>query len=408
MRSLAGAAKAARHAAVLDEAAIEFNRAGVAGASLANIAERVGISRAGLYNYCADREDLVQQAYLRACALTDADLRRAGLSAATGLDRVVSFLRLALDLDHAPMAVLSEIAFLSPDRRAPVLAARARNIAGLGALIGAGIEDGSIRPCDVDLACQSILGILSWTPLSRGWSENPDELFAIRMAAAIPTLVADGVAAPGAPLPQATASLAQAVPPSAAPTELDQKLEALGREGSRLFNQRGIDGVSLDDVAAAVGATKGFVYHHFDNKLAFVAFCYARAFDLYDRLMAAAGACATGLEAAMTAVELNVQAQIEGLHPISLSTGFEMFTDDQRKAFTARTSRLADRSVAIGRRGIKDGTLRAYDLEAVSMASAGTFSYLSKWLPPGDNRPAQAIGREIARFFTLGLRNRSD
>ena len=111
-RSLGREARAARHAALLDEAAREFNRMGVASASLAEIARRVGLSRASLYNYCKDREDLAKQAYLRACELTARSLRRAALLTGTGLERVESFLRLSLEYDHPPLAVLNEVSFL--------------------------------------------------------------------------------------------------------------------------------------------------------------------------------------------------------------------------------------------------------------------------------------------------------
>jgi AcrR family transcriptional regulator len=405
MRSLASAAREARHAALLDEAAIEFNRAGVAGASLAQIAKRVGISRAGVYNYCADREDLVEQSYMRACLLIDAGLVRASRSASRGLDKVTSFLNQVLDIDHPPMAVLSEIAFLPAERRERVVAARARNVAGLGRLIAEGVEDGSVRPCDIDLACQSIFGVLSWAPLSRGWTDNPDEVFAIRMAAAIPALIADGVAAPEArsswPAEMRVVDVAAL---TAAGSEVEPRMEQLARAGSRLFNERGIDGVSLDDVAAAVGATKGLLYHYFDSKPDFVAYCYERAFDIYDRLMGAAEISATGAQAARLSLELNVQAQIEDIHPLSLSTGFACLSGERQRAFVARTGRLTQRAVAIGQRGVKDGSLRPFDLEPVSLASAGTFSYLSKWLPPGDNRPGATVARQISDLFLLGLR----
>src|SRR5580700_2718184 len=79
MRSLIDEARAARHAAVLDEATREFTLAGVAGAELGSIAKRVGITRAALYNYCTNRHDLVHQCYLRTCELIDSDLERASV-----------------------------------------------------------------------------------------------------------------------------------------------------------------------------------------------------------------------------------------------------------------------------------------------------------------------------------------
>ena len=403
MRSLAGEARAARHAAVLDEATVEFNRVGVAGASLAAIARRVGLTRAALYNYCADRVDLVHQCYLRACALTQADLARAAGGGGRGLDKVTAFVRLAVELDHPPVAVLSELAFLPEGPRDEVQAARLRNIETLKALVGEGVEDGSIRARDADLACQTIFGMLAWGPLGRTWAGNGDDTFTIRMAAAIPALIVDGVAAQGATLPPVRRHIADVLIPSEG-SERDQRLEALTRAGSRLFNRRGIEGVSLDDVAAEIGATKGLVYHYFDSKPAFVAHCYDRAFDIYDRIMDMAETGEDGLDCLQMALELNVEAQLEDLHPLSLTTGFEIFSEAARGRFSARTNSLAARSVELSRRGVKDGSLRPFDLEPVVLASAGAFSHLSKWLPPGDNRPAAVIAGEVGRIFLLGLR----
>lgn len=403
MRSLADEARAARHAAVLDEATVEFNRVGVAGASLAAIARRVGLTRAALYNYCADRIDLVHQCYLRACAVTQADLARAAGGGGRGLDKVTAFVRLAVDLDHPPVAVLSELAFLPEGARAEVQAVRLRNVETLKALVGEGVADGSIRACDADLACQTIFGMLAWAPLGRTWAGNGDDTFVIRMAAAIPSLITDGVAAEGTTLPPARRHIADVLT-SDEGSERDQRLEALTRAGSRLFNRRGIDGVSLDDVAAEVGATKGLVYHYFDSKPAFVAHCYDRAFDIYDRIMDVAETGETGLDCSQMALELNVEAQLEDLHPLSLTTGFETFSEAARGRFSERTNSLAARSVELSRRGVKDGSLRPFDLEPVVLASAGAFSHLSKWLPPGDNRPAAEIAGEVGRIFLLGLR----
>lgn len=406
VRSLAGEARAARHAAVLDEASLEFNRAGVAGASLSVIARRVGLSRASLYNYAADREDLAHQCYLRACAVTQADLKRAAAGSGSGLDKTVTFLRLALDMDHAPMAVLSDLAFLPAARQAEVRAARSENAASLAAFLRQGVQDGSVRPLDVEVACQAIWGLLSWAPLSNVWSGNSDETFAIRTAAAIPGLVAEGVAAEGAAMPVGTPRLADVLAQVQGSAEgRDERLETLARAGSMLFNRRGIDGVSLDDVAAEVGATKGQIYHYFDSKTAFVTFCYERAFSLYERIMALSDRGATGLERTWIAIGLNTEAQLDDVHPLSLGAGYDAFREADRRRFTARTNALADKAVAHGRAGVLDGSLRPFDLEPVAMASAGTFSYLAKWLEPG-RRAAADTADEVGRLFLLGLKAR--
>ena len=88
---------------------------------------------------------------------------------------------------------------------------------------------------------------------------------------------------------------------------------------SRLFNQRGIDGASLDDIGAEVGATKGAVYHYFDDKADLVTRCYRRAFELYDLIMdTAVEQGRDGFDKALIALHLNVQAQAGPASPLML------------------------------------------------------------------------------------------
>lgn len=50
-----------------------------------------------------------------------------------------------------------------------------------------------------------------------------------------------------------------------------QRYEALLREGARLFADKGFDGVSLEELGAAVGVTGPAVYRHFPSKRALLA-----------------------------------------------------------------------------------------------------------------------------------------
>jgi AcrR family transcriptional regulator len=405
MRSLAAEARAARHLAVLDEATLEFNFDGVAGASFSTIAKRLGVTRASIYNYCADRQDLVFQCYQRACALVEDDLLQACDTPANGAERLGVFLKLSVDLGHAPVSILSELAFLSRKQQVVIRDARAKNVQFLKNLLLEGQQDGSIRRCDLDVVCQAIFGVLSWAPLSRLWTRHDDVEFAARMAAAIPGMILNGVVAANAQLPQTHLRIADALT-DVQRTEREQRLESLARVGSMLFNRRGIDGVSLDDVALEMGATKGVLYHYFKSKSDFVAFCYTRAFDIYERIMNVAESCSTGLEATMVALELDVEAQLTDIYPLWLQTGFRGLPAKMQAQLLKRSQLLAARSVALAHRGVADGSLHRFDIEPVKLAAPGSFTYLSTWLPPADERRAAQIAQEVSRFLLLGLRPR--
>lgn len=404
MRSLVAEARAARHDAVIDEATAEFNSDGAAGASLSAIARRVGLTRAGLYNYFVDREDLVFQCYMRTCSLTQDYLSRAYETPASGAERLGMFIKQSVDIGNSPMAALNEIGFLTDEQQKEIAKARAGNVALLKALLKSGQQDGSMRPCDEDIVCQAILGVVSWAPIARIWLNRPQEEYAARMASAIPDMVVNGVVADHAPLPPMRYSLADVMGERSG-DEREQRMEALARLGSRLFNQRGIAGVSLDEVAEEVDATKGALYYYFDSKPAFVAFCYSRAFDIYESIMTAAESCATGLEATRVAIELNVEAQLTDLYPLWLTTGVDALPAKTRTTLQARQKRLSERSFELGRRGMADGSLRHFDLEPVKIAAAGSYNYLSSFLPGVGKKRVAEIAEEISRFMLQGVRS---
>jgi AcrR family transcriptional regulator len=405
MPRLAKAARMARHSRVIDVATLHFNWAGVAGASLEEIARRAGLSRAGLYDHCTDRQDLIYQCYLRACALVQADLDHAQRSTGNGLDKLAAFVQKSADLEHSPTAVINEFAFLNKAQQAAIRKARSRNVQALSALLAEGQRDRSLRACDLDIVCQAIFGILSWAPLSRVWTGHPDIAFALRMASALPTIILDGVVADGVSLPHSRIRISDVKrPPETSPKA--QRWEALACTGSMLFNRRGIEGVTLHEIVRELGATKGTLYHYFKGKPAFVEFCYERAFDIYEAIIDLAEAGSTGLERTLRAVELNVEAQLTQLHPLRLSTGFGTFPVEVQKRFAQRANRLAARCVEFAHAGVQDGSLRALDLEPVRIATPGALTYLTTWLPGGDGKYPGRVAQEVSRLVLLGLRPR--
>lgn len=102
-------------------------------------------------------------------------------------------------------------------------------------------------------------------------------------------------------------------------SELDQLLMT----ASRLFNRRVVEGVSLDDVAAELGATKGAVYHYLENKMDLVVRCYRRAFDIHERITTATRVGGTPLDQSLIGPWLNVQARASSLSPLIQMAGAE-------------------------------------------------------------------------------------
>ena len=400
-----------REDALLDAAAAEFNAYGVSGASLPRIARAVGLTRAALYYYFASREDLAYRCYTRACAQTAADLAAAERSGRDGLRRVHDFVLHALDPARAPGVVPSEIARLADDQRERVEAAHGRNVASLTGFIRDGIADGSVRACDPEIAAQAIFGMVYWAPLAEEWAAGSGEAVRRRAAQQLADLVTDGVAAdPSRPFECALDVGAFAFRPKNAFDRSEaaaMKVELLTRTASRLFNRRGIDGTSLDQITQELGATKGAFYQYIPDKTALVIECHRRQMLLSTQICDAAEKHGrNGLERGFIGLHLLVQAFAGELAPLAPLTGLEALPAKARAPIRRRGQELAARYQRFNEQGMRDGSFRPFDARTLATVGAGVFSWIPKWRKEGDPRSPRFVADESAALFVRGLRKR--
>jgi AcrR family transcriptional regulator len=76
----------------------------------------------------------------------------------------------------------------------------------------------------------------------------------------------------------------------------------------RLFVEKGVDGTSIRDVAAAAGVSEGALYRHFDSKDALVWALFADSFTAFARRLDALQAAARGTRAKLAAMIGGVMA----------------------------------------------------------------------------------------------------
>lgn len=401
--------RAAKRDLLLDEAARQINAVGAGGVALNDLAETVGLSRNALYYYVADRADLVFRAYQRACeAMTD-DLVAAEEAGADPAARLQAFIDSQLEYERPPQAVLNDIDLLDEPQRGLIRTQHQRNVSALQALISDGVRQGVFRPCETEIAAQSLIGMIAWARLSSGWLGYRDGRAARRrLAGAISDLMLHGLAArPDAEVRCGIDVEALTAKPFNAFDRRQTneiKITQLIAAASRLFNRRGIDGASLDEISASVGATKGAVYHYFDDKADLVVRCYRRAFELYDAFMdTAVSRGRDGLEKAMICLHLNVQAQAGPLSPLMLQPGRLALPEADREAFTRASQRLRIISNRSLRQGVADGSVRPCDTAFAGEVAAGVFLWLPKWLPQDYPLTPMQVADETAGLLAFGL-----
>ena len=400
-----------RLAALLDAAAAEFNLYGVAGARLSRIARAVGLTRAALYYYFASREDLAFHCYRRECALLAGDLDAAQAAGGSGLERLRRFVLRTLDPARPAGAVLAEVACLEDAQRAAIEEALAQIVRRLRSFLDEGAADGSARRCDSEVAAQAVLGMVLWAPLAEEWAAGTGAEVRRHAAHAIADLVVNGVAAdPAAPLecPLDIASFAFR-PGNAFDREAAAaaKVELLTRTASKLFNRRGIDGTSLDEITRELGATKGAFYQYIPDKTALVVECHHRQLRLSADIAEAAGrAGRSGMQRGMFGLHLLVQAFASELAPLAPLTGVETLPAKARAQIRRRGQALARRYQQFISEGLADGSYRPFEARTLATVGAGVFSWIPRWRTDDDPRPPRVIADEVVAIFVRGLRRR--
>jgi AcrR family transcriptional regulator len=177
---------------MLRAAAQCFNNKGYRGTSLKDVANLLGLTDAALYYYVRNKEELVYLCYLRAGDVGREAMDRAVEEGQNGLDTVRRYIRYHVDAmtgEHGPIAIMSEIPSLKPGHRAEILDISREHSVRFEAILQHGIEDGSIRPCDVRMTGNAIMGALNWVPK---WFRGDAEV-AAQVVAEYPDILSAGL-----------------------------------------------------------------------------------------------------------------------------------------------------------------------------------------------------------------------
>ena len=155
----------AKRGALLREAASAFTRKGFHAASLDDIAQKLGVTKAALYHYFPSKHALLRECFARALEVGFEGLAKAeaeGGSARVKLNNALRFYLKEMIDELSCCVVLTEENALLPEDYAELLKQRDSFEIALRDLIRAGIADGSIVPCDPKLAVFTILGAVHW------------------------------------------------------------------------------------------------------------------------------------------------------------------------------------------------------------------------------------------------------
>jgi AcrR family transcriptional regulator len=344
--------------AIIAAAAGILNRRGVRGMTLADVAASVDLITTSVTYYFKKKEDLAVACFLRGIERFEALIGDA-LDAPDPPARLLKFLDLYLALhrriregEEAPIAVFNDIRALKEPHRPIVGKAYGQFFRKVRALFRApGYEwlDRRMSTARTHMILEQIYWSVTWLPRSDldDYTRVRDRMFDI---------LAHGVAPQGAPwrptrLPE--------LPPAEG---ADAQRETFLTAATKLINQRGYRGASVEKISEQLNVTKGSFYHHNDAKDELVVECFERTFDVMRRVQSAALAESGDYwQKISSAAATLVEFQLSDRGPLLRSSALSALPEPMRIAMVERANRVSERFAAMISDGVAEGSIRAVD-----------------------------------------------
>jgi AcrR family transcriptional regulator len=140
-----------------------FNKQGFVGTSLDEIAETLDVTKGAFYYHIKNKEDLLYSCYTRSLDISRR-IHDAADALETGMDKVEFTLRRTFHVqnsDEGPLIRYNSITALPVPRRREILALTDAYRERFGQFMRDGIEDGSVRPINVEVAQELISGAMN-------------------------------------------------------------------------------------------------------------------------------------------------------------------------------------------------------------------------------------------------------
>jgi len=184
-------------------------------------------------------------------------------------------------------------------------------------------------------------------------------------------------------------------------------LDALLGVAIGVFTERGYDGTTMEDLAAALGITKSSIYHHVSGKQEILARALDRALAGLEAVLTDARASTDPAVARLErAVRDSVATLIAELPSVTLLLRVRGNTEVERAAL-ARRRRIDGELAELVTAAQGEGDLRP-DLDPALVARLifGTVNSLVEWYRPRDDASPDLVADALCAMVFDGLRRR--
>ena len=352
----------AKRDAILAAAAAAINEQSAKGMTFADVARRVGLNTTSVTYYFKRKEDLAAAAFEQTLAWLDAILDQA-LAEPTPEARVARFLGINMERlariaqgEEQAVAILSDLRAMEEPLKGKLLTGWRNVFRKTRSMWG---TEGSRAETDLRGARAHVL--LENSFWLNAWMSRYELDKYPRVEARLMDVFRHGIAAPGQHWAPALFELVHEEP--------EPGREAFLLAATRLINELGYRGASVQRIASELNVTKGSFYHHLDAKDDLVIACYKRSFDiLADAQRLAESHAGSHWQRLESTVATLLDYQFSERGPLLRTTALSGLPVAVRNTMLDRSNRIARRFAGMLSDGIAEGTIRPIDPLVASQA----------------------------------------
>ena len=349
----------AKRERIISAAAELINERGVKGMTFVDVGRMVDLNTTSIAYYFKRKEKLAEAVFHRTLSRIEREVDEAGAEA-TPEARVHRYLEFTFDRiaaqrqgSHPPEAALSDIRAMPDETRERLL----------GEFVGMfrkarrffGTSEDPVGHADLTARAHIFLEFTYWLPVMLSDYSRTD--FG-RLRERCFELICHGIAAEGREPSAIDLPAEEADGPDGPERGLSDFLGA----ATRLINERGYRGASVERIASQLNVTKGSFYHHLEAKDDLVMKCFAAS---YDRVSAtqrlALGEEGSFLDRIAASVETLVHSQFDGNRPLLRTTAMGVLPPRMQQMVLERSDWMARRFAGMMIDGIAEGSVRAVD-----------------------------------------------
>jgi AcrR family transcriptional regulator len=393
-----GTARYARKQKAIVAAASEIlNRDGVKGMTLASVASGVGLITTSVTYYFKRKEDLAVACFLDGIARFE-ELIDDALRAADPQARLLRLLESWIDLRRriaagqaAAIPFFNDIRALQKPQRELVIEAYMRFFAKVRRLFAARElnwlgEDATTARAHI--VTEQLFWAVAWLP--RYDLEDYD-----RVRDRMYDILVNGLRMPASRWEPRQLALDDVLQP--ATQELTAQ-ETFLIAATRLINEQGYRGASVEKISARLNVTKGSFYHHHEAKDDLVIECFRRSFETMRRIQRAV--CDQQLDhwsKLVTAAATLVEYQLSHRGPLLRTSALSALPASMRDQMIEASNRVSDRFASMISDGIALQSVRAVDPHIAAQMLTATLNASAEikwWIPEVERGHAAALYAE--------------